>query len=90
MQCAFRLAEHAANFSNYFWPAGTEAAVADFGRDVGEGSVNSSRARRYNKLTGDRVNTPGEVRAIEVELKSAAGKWDTVAEFLKVEFAAED
>ena len=37
-----------------------------------------------------RVNTPGEVRAIEVELKSAAGMWDTVAEFLKVEFAAED
>ena len=44
LQREFRLAVCATNFSNDFWPAGTEAAVADFGRDVGEGSVNSSRA----------------------------------------------
>jgi hypothetical protein len=30
------------------------------------------------------------MRATEVELKSAAEKWDTMAEFLKIEFAAED
>jgi iron(III) transport system substrate-binding protein len=35
-----------------------------------------------------RVKTPSEVRAMEVDWKAAAATWDSVAEFLKTEFAA--
>jgi iron(III) transport system substrate-binding protein len=36
----------------------------------------------------DRVKTPGEVRAMEVDWPAAAEKWDAAAEFLAAEFAA--
>jgi iron(III) transport system substrate-binding protein len=35
-----------------------------------------------------RVKAPPEIRAMDVDWAAAAGKWDTVAEFLKAEFTA--
>jgi len=35
-----------------------------------------------------RVKTPPEIRAMEVDWSTAAGKWDVAAEFLKTEFTA--
>jgi iron(III) transport system substrate-binding protein len=43
---------------------------------------------REGVAASPRVKTPSEVRAMDVDWKSAAAKWDTVAEFLKNEFAA--
>ena len=38
----------------------------------------------------DRVKTPEQVRAMQVDFAAAAAKWDTAARFLQVEFAAAD
>jgi iron(III) transport system substrate-binding protein len=43
---------------------------------------------RKGVAASPRVKTPNEVRAMEVDWKVAAAKWDTVAEFLKAEFTA--
>lgn len=43
---------------------------------------------REGVAASPRVKTPGEVRAMDVDWKAAAEKWDVVAEFLKTEFAA--
>lgn len=38
----------------------------------------------------DRVKTPEQVRAMEVDFETAAARWDTTASFLKKEFAGGD
>ncbi len=43
---------------------------------------------REGVAASPRVKTPSEVRAMQVDWKAAAAKWETAAEFLKTEFAA--
>jgi iron(III) transport system substrate-binding protein len=43
---------------------------------------------RKGVAASEKVKTPEEVRAMEVDWSAAAAKWDTTAQFLKNEFTA--
>jgi iron(III) transport system substrate-binding protein len=43
---------------------------------------------REGEKASDRVKTPRQVRAMEVDFAAAAERWDTTAKFLQAEFAA--
>jgi iron(III) transport system substrate-binding protein len=45
---------------------------------------------RTGVAASDRVKTPQQVRAMEVDFAKAAGEWDATARFLQQEFAAAD
>jgi iron(III) transport system substrate-binding protein len=62
---------------------------ADVERRLAEGP-SGQIPLRPGVAASDRVKTPGEVRAMEVDWQAAAEKWDAAAEFLKTEFAAAD
>jgi iron(III) transport system substrate-binding protein len=67
---------------NYLLTADVERKLAD--------GPSAQIPLRKGVPASDRVKTPDQVRAMQVDFEAAAAKWDTAAEFLHNEFAAAD
>jgi iron(III) transport system substrate-binding protein len=72
--------EAAEKLVDYLLSGGVERRLAD--------GPSGQIPLREGVAASPRVKTPSEVRAMQVDWKAAAAKWDVAAEYLKTEFAA--